>query len=125
MKNKFLPYNPKLKELARQLRNNSTKSEIELWSYLKNKQLLRLDFHRQKPIDNYIVDFYCPKIMLAIELDGLTHHWEETIAKDEIKSSKLQELGVTLIRFDDETVFNNIDFVLEEIRITANKLMKI
>ncbi len=52
-----IKYNPKLKELARQLRNNSTKAEIKLWKYLKGKQMLGYDFHRQKPIDNYIVDF--------------------------------------------------------------------
>jgi very-short-patch-repair endonuclease len=65
---KIIPYNPKLKEYARQLRNNSTRSEIILWKYLKGKQMLGYDFHRQKPIDNYIVDFFCSELMLAIEL---------------------------------------------------------
>jgi very-short-patch-repair endonuclease len=51
-------YNPELKELAKTLRNNSTKAEIKLWTYLKGKQLMGHDFHRQKPIDNYIADFF-------------------------------------------------------------------
>ncbi|MEX0360394.1 MAG: endonuclease domain-containing protein, partial [Allomuricauda sp.] len=63
---KIIPYNPKLKELARQLRNNSTKAEIILWQKLKRKQLHGYDFHRQKPIDNYILDFFCHELMLGI-----------------------------------------------------------
>ncbi|TFG35719.1 MAG: DUF559 domain-containing protein, partial [Nitrospirales bacterium] len=66
-------YNSKLKDLTKQLRNNSTKAEIKLWNYLKGKQLMGYDFHRQKPIDNYVVDFFCNKLMLAIEVDGYTH----------------------------------------------------
>ena len=77
MKRKIIPYNPKLKELARELRNNSTKAEIILWLKLKNKQLYGYDFHRQKPIDNYIVDFFCQELMLAIEVDGYSHQFED------------------------------------------------
>ena len=75
---KIIPYNPKLKQLARNLRNNSTKSEIFLWLQLKGKQMMGYDFHRQKPIDNYILNFFCHELMLGIELDGITHQWEET-----------------------------------------------
>ena len=73
----ILPYNPKLKEKARHLRNNSTKAEIRLWLYLKGRQMMGYDFHRQKPIDNFIVDFFCRELMPAIELDGYTHTFEE------------------------------------------------
>ena len=66
-----------LKEKARELRNNSTTSEIKLWMYLKNKQMLGYDFHRQKPLDEYIVDFFCNELMLAIEIDGLSHYNSE------------------------------------------------
>jgi len=72
-----ISYHPKLKELARKLRNNSTKSEIKLWQYLKSKRMMGYDFHRQKPIDNYIVDFFCNKLQLAIELDGYTHTFKK------------------------------------------------
>lgn len=78
-------YNPKLKELARKLRNSSTKSEIKLWQYLKGKQMMGYDFHRQKPIDNFIVDFFCNKLKLVIELDGYTHKFEEVVDKDKLR----------------------------------------
>ena len=57
-KRKIIPYNPKLKEFARQLRNDSTRTEIFIWLKLKGKQMYGYDFHRQKPIDNYILDFF-------------------------------------------------------------------
>ncbi len=109
-------YNPKLKELARQLRNNSTKSEIKLWGHLKGKQLNGYDFHRQKPIDNYIIDFFCSKLKIAIELDGYTHGFEEVFQKDKVKMQRLNELGITVLRFKDEDVSNNIEGVLENIK---------
>lgn len=109
-------YNSKLKELARRLRKNSTKAEIKLWNYLKRKQLMGYDFHRQKPIDNYIVDFFCSKLKIAIELDGYTHSFEEVFEKDDLKEQMLRELGITGLRFADEDVMNNIDAVLNSIR---------
>ena len=109
-------YNPKLKELARRLRNNSTRSEIRLWMYLKGKQLNGYDFHRQKPIDHYIVDFFCGKLMIAIELDGYTHGFEKVFERDKVKTQKLNELGITVLRFNDEDVVNNIDGVVGSIR---------
>ncbi len=66
MKRKLIPYNPEPKEKARQLRNNSTFTETILWNYLKGKQMKGYDFHRQKPIDNYIVDFFCNKLYLIL-----------------------------------------------------------
>ncbi len=63
-------YNPKLKDKARELRNNSTLSEILLWKKLKKKQMLGFQFYRQKPIDNYIVDFFSYTLRLVIEIDG-------------------------------------------------------
>ena len=68
MRRKIIPYNPALKEKTRELRNNSTKTEIMLWMYLKGKQMKGYDFHRQKPLDEYIVDFFCNELLLAIEI---------------------------------------------------------
>ncbi|MDI6760366.1 MAG: DUF559 domain-containing protein, partial [Candidatus Brocadiaceae bacterium] len=79
-----ITYNPKLKELARNLRNNSTKSEIKLWGYLKGRQMMGYDFHRQKPIEDFIVDFFCNKSKLVIELDGYTHGFENVVEKDKL-----------------------------------------
>jgi very-short-patch-repair endonuclease len=120
-----ISYNPKLTYTARHLRNNSTKAEVKLWSYLKGKQLKGYDFHRQKPIDNYIVDFFCNKMKLAIELDGYTHIFEEVYDKDKSKEKRLDELGITILRFKDEDVMNNIEGVLarieDSIKILENK----
>ena len=105
-------YNPKLIELARQLRRNSTKSEIQLWKRLRNKQFHGQVFLRQKPIDCYIVDFYCHRLKLVIELDGYTHFCEKTFDKDIVREKRLKELGLTVIRFTDDYVNDNIDGVL-------------
>jgi very-short-patch-repair endonuclease len=112
---KIIPYNPNLKQLARSLRNNSTKSEIFLWKHLKGKQIMGYDFHRQKPIDNYIVDFFCHELMLAIEIDGYTHLHEEVQIKDATKEKRLKELGLYLLRFPDSDVFNDMENVLRVI----------
>jgi very-short-patch-repair endonuclease len=117
MKRKIIPYNPKLKEYARELRNNSTLSEVLLWNHLKGKQMKGFDFHRQKPIDNYIVDFYCPELFLAIEIDGSSHYHEEAVEKDRVRQTRLESLGVKFLRFDDLDVKKRIDKVLEEIEI--------
>ena len=108
-------YNPKLKLLARELRNNSTKSEIRLWKYLKGKQMYGYDFHRQKPIDNYIVDFFCNKLALAIECDGYSHEILEVYEKDVIKTKKLKFLGITVLRFSDHQVMKDLDNILRVI----------
>ena len=90
MKRKIIPYNPKLKEFAKQLRNNSTKAEIILWQKLKRDQMYGYDFHRQKPIDNYILDFFCYELMLGIEVDGYSHDF---LHKDSVNdTSKFNSL---------------------------------
>ena len=114
-KRRIIPYKSYLKIYARQLRNMSTKSEIRLWSKLNRKQMHGYDFHRQKPIDNYIVDFYCHELDLAIELDGYSHEFIEVIEKDSIKTKRLKELGIKVLRFSDKQVFNDIENVLWEI----------
>jgi len=117
-----IKYNPKLKELARTLRNNSTKAEIKLWCYLKGKQLMGYDFHRQKPIDNYIADFFCNTLMLAIELDGYTHDFEKVLERDIKKEQRLNEIGITVLRYRDDDVMNNIEGVLEDIKDYIKKI---
>jgi len=109
----IIPYNPKLKELARKLRNNSTFTEIMLWNYLKKKQVLGYDFDRQIPIDNYIVDFYCKDLLLAIEIDGESHYGREE--RDKLKDKRLKELGVCVLRFDDLDIIYKLDKVIESI----------
>ena len=110
---KRIHYEPYLKSLARELRNNSTKTEVMLWLNLKGKQMCGYDFHRQKPIDKYIVDFFCNKLMLAIEIDGESHYGNREY--DRIRQERLESLGIRFLRFENEEVFYNLDKVLNEI----------
>jgi len=110
---RIIPYNPRLKEIASHLRKNSTLSEVLLWKYLKSKKMLGCDFDRQKPIDNYIVDFFCNELMLAIEIDGCTHN--EKSKEDRRRQAKLESLGVRFLRFYDFDVKKNMLGVLSVI----------
>ena len=105
MRNKIIPYNPKLKEYAKQLRNNSTLSEVLLWQKIKNKAL-GVQFHRQVPIKEYIVDFYCNELMLAIEIDGDSHLYKYEY--DQKRQGELELLGITFLRFSDFDVKQNM-----------------
>jgi very-short-patch-repair endonuclease len=108
-------YNPNLKTLSRKLRNQSTLSEIFLWQRLRAKQIKGCQFIRQKPIDRYIVDFYCSKLKLIIEIDGYSHSSQEAYKKDRIRQTKLESLGLTFLRFDDKDVKQNLDQVIHVI----------
>jgi len=114
-KRKIIPYHPYLKEYARRLRNNPTKSERILWKYLKGKKMRGYDFHRQKPLGHFIVDFFCYELSLVIELDGQTHQWEETAIRDAEKEATLNKLGLNILRFQDRIVFDEIQVVLRNI----------
>jgi very-short-patch-repair endonuclease len=114
---KIIPYNPKLKALAGKLRKEMTLSEVLLWNELKQKKMLGFDFDRQKPLDNYIVDFFCKDLMLAIEIDGDSHDYEEVYKADLIRQKKLESFGVHFLRFDDREVKMDIKNVLRSIEI--------
>ena len=113
MKNKIIPYKPYLKDLAKQLRQNSTLSEVILWKELKSRQLLGYDFDRQKPLDSFIVDFYCKELQLAIEVDGDSHDY--SFEADSKRQAALEELGVRFLRFDDREVKQELSNVLRTI----------
>jgi len=101
MKRQIIPYNPKLKQLARNLRNDSTPGEAILWNVLKNKKLHGFDFHRQKPLLNFIVDFYCYELNLVIEIDGHYHHNEDQHKLDVARETELSAYHLTIIRFTE------------------------
>ncbi|MCD6102212.1 MAG: endonuclease domain-containing protein [Candidatus Cloacimonetes bacterium] len=106
-------YTPKLKELARKLHKNMTLSEVLLWNQLKQKKMKGYDFHRQKPINNYIVDFFCPKLKLIIEIDGESHIYKGN--EDVKRQKKLETLGFYFLRFKDIDIKRNIKDVLVSI----------
>ena len=116
MKRKIIPYKPKLKYTARMLRKNMTLSEILLWQEIKGKRVLGYNFNRQRPIDNYIVDFYCKDLQLAIEIDGESHYYEGAHERDVKRQNKLESLGVRFLRIDDDLVKQDINIVIELIR---------
>ncbi len=91
-----------------------TLSEVLIWQEFKNKQL-GVRFSRQTPIDEYIVDFYCKELMLAIEIDGITHTYENQSEKDLVRQKRLESLGISFLRFDDLDIKTNIKWVVNEI----------
>ncbi len=100
-------------ENARALRKTQTKAEARLWEALRNDQVCKLKFRRQHAFDNYILDFYCHKMKLAIEVDGGIHNDPEVSAYDENRTKNLNENGITVLRFSNEDVENNIKKVIK------------
>ena len=103
-------YNPKLKKLAQELRKNGTLSEVILWQKLKGKKMMGYDFHRQKPLDNFIVDFFSPELGLILEIDGKSHDGKFDL--DEVRQKKLEKMGFNVMRFSEGDVRGNLEGVL-------------
>ena len=104
------------RELRRSLRNNATQAEKKLWRSLQGKKLDGFKFRRQHSIDRYILDFFCPSAHLAIELDGDTHYTEEAVEYDRIRDEYLEAVGIKLVRYRNEDVYENLEGVLENTR---------
>ena len=119
-RNTIIPYNPKLKQFARDLRNNSTLSEVLLWRQIKGRKL-EYEFHRQVPIDQFIVDFYCHELKLAIEIDGDSHN--DKYDYDMNRQMELQYLGVKFIRFFDVDVKQNMAGVLSALENKIDEIV--
>ena len=113
-KNSVIPYNKNLKELSKSLRSNLTEAEWCLWKRIRLKHLGYV-FYRQKPIGDYIVDFYCPRAKLVIEVDGSTHFTDETIEYDRIREECMSSLGLRVIRFTNTEVLMRIEWVIKRI----------
>ena len=114
LREQWITYNPRLTKIARTLRKNMTLSEILLWREIKGKKLCGYDFHRQKPIAEYVVDFYCPKLKLVIEIDGDSHDGKENA--DTIRQQKLESMGLTVLRFWDADIRANVDGIVEQLK---------
>ena len=108
-------YNKTLKQHSRQLRRDMTDAEQHLWQYLRRKQIHNVQFNRQKPLLNYIVDFYCAKVKLVIELDGSQHFEQDYQHKDCVRDQALAELGLLTLRYDNRQVLTELDTVVQEI----------
>jgi len=121
---RIIPYNPKLKTLAKKLRKDMTFGEVLLWNQLKLNQLWGFDFDRQRCIDNYIVDFYCKELMLVIEIDGMSHNSEEAFLKDEMRENRLKSFGITVIRFTESEVKYDMDNVIRAIEGAVIDIIK-
>ena len=111
----MLPYNPKFKQPSRRLRSNMTDAERRLWMRVRGKQILDVPFYRQKPLGEYIVDFYAPKARLVVEVDGGQHFEPAQASYDEGRSRYLSALGLRIVRFTNFEVLTELDAVIEEI----------
>ena len=117
---KMLPYNKDLKEHSRDLRRNMTEAEKLIWSRIRKKQVKDYQFYRQRIIGNYIVDFYCPKAGLIVELDGGQHYHPEDLKKDTLRDDYMESLGLKILRFSNNEIFGNLDAVMEKICACLN-----
>ena len=115
-----LPRNEKLKQNGRNLRSNVTKEENHLWcDFLCNYSV---QFHRQRTIGNYIIDFYCPSAKLAVELDGSQHFEDDKMAYDSNRMAYLSSLGITVIRFTNRDIKDNFEGVCTAIELKLKEL---
>ncbi|MDP2175337.1 MAG: DUF559 domain-containing protein [Bacteroidota bacterium] len=111
----FLPYNPKLKENSKALRKQGILSEVILWKELRADSFNGYSFYRQKPILNYIVDFYCKELSLVIEIDGFSHESDKAIQYDKERDRQMAVLGLRVLRVLDNEVKKNLQSVLSRI----------
>lgn len=115
-------YRQDLKQLSRELRNKSTLAEVLLWNQLKQRKMLGYQFARQKPIWDYIVDFYCPKLKLVVEIDGDSHR--DRFATDLRRQQLIQNMGIHFLRFNDLDVKKGMRNVLQVIEIWITQQRK-
>lgn len=104
-------YNKKLQPFANENRKQMTKAEACLWKYVLKAKMTGYTFNRQRPVLNYITDFMCKEKKLIIEVDGITHTFEEVIKKDIVRQKNLENSGFRVIRFKDEEVLKQIESV--------------
>ncbi len=108
-----LPYNPKLTSCARENRRTGCLPEVRMWKYILSRRQTGYKFLRQKPIDHYIVDFYCSKLRMAIEIDGDSH--SDRISYDSTRTERLQILGVVVVRYINSDVLCRLQGVYDDL----------
>ena len=107
---------PSLKPLRRRMRSALTPAEARLWTQLQGRQLDGRKFRRQHSVGPYILDFYCPEQHLAVELDGAAHDHETAAERDDTRTHYLESVGISVVRFENRDVLENLDGVLSVIR---------
>jgi very-short-patch-repair endonuclease len=117
----YIPYNIKLKERCRKMRKNPTNAEKALWRILRSGELAELTFNRQKPLGNYIVDFYCSKAQLVVEADGSGHAKKDQKEYDEERTAFLEGWGLKVLRFWNNEILENPEGVYKTILSTIQK----
>ncbi|MBI5816559.1 MAG: endonuclease domain-containing protein [Nitrospinae bacterium] len=116
-------YNKKERTLVRKiLRNKMPDAEVILWSKLKNRQVLGAKFRRQYGIEEYAVDFFCPELRLAIELDGDTHFIDDAQVKDKRRQEKMEMFGIQFLRFYNNDIYKNLRGVLTALEKRISEL---
>lgn len=118
-------YNKALKTNANRLRKEMTKAEACLWKYvLRAGGVMGFTFRRQRPVLDYIADFMCKDLMLIIEVDGITHSYEEAVKRDHTRQSRLEQAGFRVLRFSDKAVLTQINSVARAIEDEAKEIMR-
>ncbi|MEX2567185.1 MAG: endonuclease domain-containing protein [Cyclobacteriaceae bacterium] len=121
--NLFYGASPLIQKRARKLRQSMTAPEKILWEKLKNNSILNLKFRRQHPIYKYIVDFYCHRLRLVIEIDGEIHENTDAKEYDCNRTYELEELGLVILRFRNDEIFKNLIGVLRKIQFTCENII--
>lgn len=110
-----LQYNKNLTPYAKKLRKNLTPEEVKVWAHVRKRQILDVKFLRQRPILNYIVDFFAPDIKLAIEIDGSQHYFTHDQHQDTKRDAALNELGITVLRYSNADINMRFNSVMKDL----------
>jgi very-short-patch-repair endonuclease len=113
--------NPSTYEIARVLRKQQTEAEELLWQLLRNRKVCNLKFRRQHPFENFVLDFYCHEVKLVIEADGNIHNEKDVIEYDNARTARLNEEGITVLRFTNDEIKMNADFAINKIKSWINE----
>ncbi len=92
-----------------------SKAEVLLWRHLSRKQMLGYKFRRQHGVDQFVIDFYCPKLRLAVEIDGPSHAEQEAVEYDKMRQSYIEGLGIRFLRFQNDEIYGDLEGVLQTI----------
>lgn len=115
---------PQSKNLRRELRKNQTPQERAIWNIVRNRQINNYKFFRQYGIGKYIIDFYCPELLLAIEIDGGQHNETQNKNNDNQRTNYLNTLHITVLRFWNNDITGNLEGVYDRIVETIKSIKK-